>query len=113
MTVTHLDSFTFYLDAPTNVLLRGEVDAWDNTCQCATGPTLYERGATHTTRYHSGVGPYQPITFAPHGDNLTAGAQYVLVFTISKDNAADAPTAGIPGFVAVHAADLYPGGVWV
>jgi hypothetical protein len=27
-TVTHLDSFTFYVDAPANLLFRDEVYAW-------------------------------------------------------------------------------------
>jgi hypothetical protein len=57
--------------------------------------------------------PYEAITFRPGGIPLTVGAQCVLLVTISKDYAAVAPTAGIPGFVAVRAADVYPGGDWV
>ncbi|HEY6279977.1 MAG TPA: hypothetical protein VIX86_27105 [Streptosporangiaceae bacterium] len=117
-----LDSFTFYVQLPTNLIFRGEVYAWNpatgnqanNTSGNATGPALYKSSKMHTTSYNSGFGPFEPITFnIPDGIPLTAGAQYVLFFTISKDYAADAPTAGIPGFVGYTATDTYSGGDWV
>jgi hypothetical protein len=43
---------------------------------------------------------------------LTAGAQYVLFFTISRDYAANAGITDT-GFVAVTATDTYSGGDWV
>ena len=119
-TDTNLDSFTFYADLPTNLLFRGEVYAWDPTTLdpsnpyamgSATGPALYESGQMHTTSYDSGSAP-QPITFnIPGGLPLTAGAQYVLFFTTSRDYAANA-AANITdtGFVGYTATDTYSGG---
>jgi hypothetical protein len=120
-TDTRLDSFTFYVQLPTNLIFRGEVYAWDpttgnpanNTSGNATGPALYESGPMHTTSYNSGFGPFEPITFNTGGIPLTAGAQYVLFFTISRDYAANAPTAGIPGFAGITATDTYSGGDFV
>src|SRR6516164_7184635 len=75
MTDTVLDSFTFYLDLPTNLIFRGEVYAWDpNTLDpnnsfamgSATGPALYASGQMHTTSYGSGGSPH-PITFNIRG----------------------------------------------
>ena len=123
MTDTVLDSFTFYLDLPTNLIFRGEVYAWDpNTLDpnnsfamgSATGPALYASGQMHTTSYGMGFTP-QPITFnIPGGLPLTAGAQYVLFFTTSRDYAANA-AANITdtGFVGYTATDTYMGGDWV
>jgi hypothetical protein len=110
-TFTHLDSFTFYVDLPTNLIFRGEVYAWDNTCPCATGPAQYESGQTSTASYGAGYN-IQPITFKTGGIPLTAGAQYVLFFTISKDYAANAGVTGT-GFVAYVSTDPYLGGDWV
>jgi len=121
LTDTRLDSFTFYVDLPTNLLFRGEVYAWDpNTLDpnnpfamgSATGPALYASDQMHTTTYGSGFTP-QPITFnIPGGLPLTAGAQYVLFFTTSVDFAAN---AGITttSFVGYTASDTYSGGDWV
>jgi hypothetical protein len=129
---TVLDSFTFYVDLPTNAIFRGEVYAWTpNTVDLnnfyalgsATGPELWGSGQTSTTGY-SGTPPFTftPITFSPPGGiDLTAGAQYVLFFTISKDYAANAGTASACsppytpacGFVGITAGDTIPGGDWV
>jgi Pentapeptide repeats (8 copies) len=103
-TDTKLDSFTFYMKQPTGLLFRGEVYAWDNTANHATGSALYESSATHTT--DSTV--FQPITFNTGGINLTAGAHYVLFATISKDYAADAG-AGRGPWGAITT-DAYSGG---
>jgi hypothetical protein len=120
-TDTTLDSFTFYVDLPTNLIFRGEVFAWDPTTGNpaeftsgnATGPALYESGQMHTTSYNNGFKP-QPITFnIPDGLALTAGEQYVLFFSISKDYEANAPTAGIPGFTGYIATDAYSEGDFV
>jgi hypothetical protein len=111
-TDTALDSFTFYVDLPTTLTFRGEVYAWDNTLQHATGNALYESGQMHTTSYHQGFGPYEAITFNTGGIPLTAGAQYVLFFTISRDYAANAGITDT-AFVGVTAADTYSGGNWV
>ena len=120
-TDTTLDSFTFYVDLPTNLFFRGEVYAWDpNTTDpnnpyamgSATGPALYASGQMHTTSYGMGFTP-QPITFTiPGGLPLIAGAQYVLFFTTSMDFAAN---AGImtASFVGYTATDTYSGGDWV
>jgi hypothetical protein len=120
-TGTWLDSFTFYVQLPTNLLFRGEVYAWDPTTGNpadftsgnATGPALYESSAMHTTSYSGGFGPFEAITFNTGGIHLTAGAQYVLFFTISKDYAANAPTAGVAGFVGYIPTDAYSGGDFV
>jgi hypothetical protein len=120
LTDTKLDSFTFYVDLPTNLFFRGEVYAWDpNTLDpnnayamgSATGPALYASGQMHTASYGSGYTP-QPITFnIPGGLPLTAGMQYVLFFTTSMDFAANAGTSY--GFVGYTSADTYSGGDWV
>ena len=121
MTDTQLDSFTFYADLPTNLLFRGEVYLWDpNTTDpsnpfalgSATGPALYESGQMHTTSYGSGFTP-QPITFnIPGGLKLTAGAQYVLFFTTSRDFTANAGITAT-SFVGYTPTDTYTGGDWV
>jgi hypothetical protein len=119
-TDTVLHSFTVYADLPANLLFRGEVYAWNPTTVdpanpyalgSATGSALYESGQMHTTSYGSGSAP-QPITFnIPGGLPLTAGAQYVLFFTTSRDFAANA-AAGITdtGFVGYTLTDTYSGG---
>jgi len=119
-TDTVLHSFTFYADLPANLLFRGEVYAWNpNTVDpanpyasgSATGSALYESGQMHTSSYGSGLAP-QPITFNIRGGlPLTAGAQYVLFFTTSRDYAANA-AANITdtGFVGYTATDTYSGG---
>jgi hypothetical protein len=127
-TDTVLDSFTFYVDLPTNLMFRGEVYAWDpNTVDpnnpysmgTATGGALYESGQTHTTKYVNplplppSVNDFEPITFnIPGGLPLTAGAQYVLFFTTSRDYAANAGITAL-GYVGVTGADTYSDGDWV
>jgi len=119
-TDTVLDSFTFYVDLPTNLFFRGEVYAWDPTTSDpnnfamgnATGMALYASGQMHTTSYGSGFAP-QAITFTiPGGLPLTAGMQYVLFFTTSVDFTAN---AGITttSFVGYTSTDTYSGGNWV
>ena len=121
LTDTTLDSFTFYVDLPTNLIFRGEVYAWDpNTTDpnssfalgSATGSALYASGQMHTTSYGNppGTSP-RPITFnIPGGLPLTAGAQYVLFLTTSVDFAANAGITAI-GFVGyTGATDTYSGG---
>jgi hypothetical protein len=123
-TDTTLDSFTFYVDLPTNLIFRGEVYAWNPTTGDptaftqgnATGPALYGSSATHTTNYvnpPTSVNDFQLITFNTGGIPLTAGAQYVLFFTVSKDYQANAPTTGIPSFVGYTNTDTIPGGDFV
>jgi hypothetical protein len=92
-----LDSFTFYMRQPTGVKFRGEVYAWNNSSQRATGPALYESGQMHTT--NSGI--FQPITFPTGGINVTAGKQYVLFASVSKDYNL---SYGLPGgsWAAIH-----------
>jgi hypothetical protein len=128
-TDTKLDSFTFYLDLPTELMFRGEVYAWNNSptaCgsgPCATGQALYQSpSATQTTVYNPAPGSsqdFQPITFNTGGINLAAGQQYVLFVTVSVDWTAnagiDAGCGGCldnPGFIggAVPNTDSYSGG---
>jgi hypothetical protein len=120
-TDTALESFTFYVDLPTSLIFRGEVYAWDPstgnpanfTAGNATGPALYESGQTHTTSYGSGFSP-QPITFNTGGIPLTAGAQYVLFITVSRDYAANAVgPPGFAGYVPTGTPGEYPGGDFV
>jgi hypothetical protein len=130
-TDTKLDSFTFYVDLPTELLFRGEVYAWDNNCPCATGPALYESSATHTTAYDPSGNSFQPIAFNTGGITLAAGQQYVLFATVSNDwdanttiNASGCSSDG-PGCLdnfgywgaipSSPPADPYPGGnlVWI
>jgi hypothetical protein len=119
-TDTVLDSFTFYVDLPTNLIFRGEVYAWNpNTVDpnnpyalgSATGPALYESGQMHTTSYGSGF-TIQPFTFNTGGIPLTAGAKYVLFITTSRDYAANAGITSL-GWAGVTGTDTYSGGDWV
>jgi hypothetical protein len=130
-TDTKLDSFTFYVQLDPSVLFRGEVYAWDNTDQHATGPALYESSPMHTTCNTPSTPPcnssgFQPITLNTGGINLTAGAQYVLFVTVSKDWAANTATcvaqgpdlgscpvasSGQSGIIPNQ--DVYPGGDFV
>jgi hypothetical protein len=128
-TDTVLDSFTFYVDLPTNLMFRGEVYAWNPTTVdsnnpysmgTATGGALYESSSPmHTTQYVNplpippSVNDFQPITFnIPGGLPLTAGAQYVLFFTTSVDYTANTGITA-PGFVGVTGTDTYSAGDWV
>jgi hypothetical protein len=66
----------------------------------------------HTTSYGSGSAIH-PITFnIPGGLLLTAGAQYVLFFTTSRDYAANAGITAT-SFVGYTPTDTYSGGDWV
>jgi hypothetical protein len=120
-TDTKLDSFTFYLKFPTSFVFRGEVYGWDPNTQLATAP-VYESSPVQTT--DSTV--FQPITFHTGGiPPLTAGAQYVLFITISKNYAANAgicpslsmpPGCGIAGLLGSPTApptNAYSGGDFV
>jgi hypothetical protein len=121
-TDTRLNSFTFYVDLPTNLIFRGEVYAWDPTTPdpnnpyamgSANGPALYESGQMHTTSYGMGFN-IQPITFNTGGLPLTAGAQYVLFITTSRDYAANvAANITSTGFAGYTANDTYSDGDWV
>jgi hypothetical protein len=102
---TQLNSFSFEIRLPTAVLFRGEVYAWSGTQ--ATGPALFESAATHTTSATS----FQEITFNTGGVQLTAGQQYVLFASISKDYAADV-NAG-QGTWGSSLTDTYSGGQFV
>jgi len=119
-TDTVLDSFTFYVDLPTNLFFRGEVYAWDPTTSDpnnfamgnATGMALYASGQMHTTSYGSGFAP-QAITFTiPGGLPLTANTQYVLFITTSRDFAANAGITAT-SFFGYTPTDTYSGGDWV
>jgi hypothetical protein len=117
-TDTTLDSFTFYVDLPTDLTFQGEVYAWDpNTLDqnnpyamgSATGPELFNTGRMNTTSYDPTGMTIQPITFnIPGGLPLIAGNQYVLFFTTSKDANACVPENR--GFVGYTATDTYSGG---
>jgi predicted outer membrane repeat protein len=120
-TDTNLDSFTFYADLPTNLTFRGEVYAWNPatvdpanpySMGSATGPALYESGPMHTTSYGAGSAIHPITVNIPGGLPLTAGAQYVLFFTTSRDYAAN---AGITAnsFFGYTPTDTYSGGDWV
>jgi hypothetical protein len=108
-TDTALDSFTLYVDLPTTLTFRGEVYAWDNTLQHATGNALYESGQMQTTSYGSGFA-IQPITFNTGGIPLTAGKQYVLFITTARDTPSPVPYNPYYGFYGTTVTDTYTGG---
>ena len=81
-----LNSFTFYVKTPTNLIFRPFDYAWDGNK--ATGAGLYEGPDTHTTEPNA----FQPTTIHTGGVTVTLGHQYVLFFSISKDSAADEGT---------------------
>jgi hypothetical protein len=90
------------------MIIRGEVYAWDNTLQHATGQALYESGQVQTTDSTS----FQTITFNTGGIPVTANAQYVVFITVSRDYALNAGTGnGIVG--STGAQDTYTGGDFV
>lgn len=80
-----LESFTFYLEVPSALTFRAYVYAWSG--EKATGPQLYESPDLHTSE----EGVYQPITVDTGGVSVTPGEQYVLFFSVSNDQAEDAP----------------------
>lgn len=99
-----LNSFTFYMSLPSDLLFRGEVYAWDDTNHVVTGSAMYESAPMHTDT--SGV--LQAVTFNTGGIPLTAGAKYILFATISKDYSADSTTGW--GSWAYVGSDAYAGG---
>jgi hypothetical protein len=106
-TDTVLDSFTFYVDLPTDVIIRGEVYLWGGTNP--TGSALYESGPTSTTMYGNGSNMH-PITFNTGGINLTANTQYILFITTTRD--APSPPSYYPnyGWYGTTITDTYTGG---
>jgi PEP-CTERM motif len=87
-----LQSFTFYLEGTATLQFQAEVYAWSgnlvggNGPQGATGPALFTSapislGATG--------GAFVPVTVNTGGVTLTAGANYVALFTISGPNPTD------------------------
>ena len=86
---TALTSFSFWInDQGTVITFRGEVYAWDAVNSRATGSALYESAPVST----SGGSTYQQFTFSiPGGVPVTAGQQYVIFATTSRDQ------AGAPG----------------
>lgn len=99
-----LSSFTFYMSLPSSLLFRGEVYAWDDTNDVATGSALYESPPMHTDASHV----MQAVTFDTGGVQLIPGAKYILFATVSKDAAADAQAGS--GSWAFVGSDVYPGG---
>ncbi|MGH9046343.1 MAG: IPT/TIG domain-containing protein [Acidimicrobiales bacterium] len=81
-----LDSFTFELNVPTALVFRAYVYAWNGTE--ATGSALYEGPNMTTTE----EGAFQPVTVNTGGISVTTGEQYVLFFSISKNQVADEGT---------------------
>jgi hypothetical protein len=73
-----LDSFSFYMDLPSNLTFSGYVFQWNGSS--ATGPELFKSVATTTT----GSGTFEHITFDTGGLALTAGQQYVLFASTSE-----------------------------
>jgi hypothetical protein len=105
---TNLTSFTFYMEQPspgTRLTFRGEVYAWMNGE--ATGSALWESPPVSLTA----TGVFQPITFNPPSIPVTAGAQYVLFATISRDYTSDSRSATLIWGAIGH--DVYPGGYFV
>lgn len=80
--VTRLRSFTLSPREPTSFMFRGFVFAWNGSE--ATGPQLFESGDLHTTT----GGTFQPFTIETDVP-VTAGAQYVVFLSQTKDEAAD------------------------
>jgi hypothetical protein len=119
-TDTKLDSFTFYLDLPTNLTFRGEVYAWTPgttdpnnpyAVGSATGPALWESGPMQTASFGN-CNNMHAFTFNTGGINLTANTQYVLFITTSRDPANAGITAtGCLGVTGAN--DTYSGGDWV
>lgn len=102
--VTRLDTFGFRLQVPTTLSFRAEVYAWNGSR--ATGPALYEGPVTSTTDGNV----FQRILVNTGGITVTPGAQYVLFFSSSKDNAGHSGR-GIWGMINNN--NAYTGGTFV
>jgi hypothetical protein len=89
-----LTSFTFYLNLPDTLTFRAEVYAWDGTK--ATGPALYESAPMHT----GGSAAFEATTFGTGSLELTAGAQYILFASVSRDYAASSGTGSWGAFAS-------------
>ena len=103
---TTLSSFTFQMQLPTTVVIRGEVFAWDAATSRATGASLYESPVTSTTQGAA----FEAVTFTiPAGIPVIPGQQYVIFASTSKDQAG-ASGSGVWGGLA---SDAYAGGAFV
>lgn len=89
-----LKSFTFEMLAPTGLVFRPYVYAWDGTK--ATGPALYEGLDMHTADENA----MQSFTVETGDVRVTPGAQYVLFLSASNDQAQDEST-GFEGFLPI------------
>lgn len=98
-----LSSFSFEMNLPSTVAMRGEVYAWDGTK--ATGPALFESSPVST----SGSGNFELITFNAGGVALTPGQKYVLFASTSRDQAGHSGTGSWQYFNG----DFYSGGSFV
>ena len=78
--VTQISSFSFRIKAPTTLAFRGEIYAWDGAK--ATGAALYDSAPVSTTN----ATIFEAISFTTGGTSVTAGQQYVLFASSSKDN---------------------------
>jgi hypothetical protein len=87
-----LEDFGFEIEAPADMLFRGEVYAWNGSE--AVGPSLFESAATHT----AGTGNFELITFDTGGVQLSAGQQYVFFVSVSRDFSADS-NVFVPGLL--------------
>jgi hypothetical protein len=76
-----LESFSFEMKLPTELVFRGEVYAWDKSSLEPTGNALFESSTTSTTDNTV----YQKITFSTGGIRLEARHKYVLFATTLKD----------------------------
>jgi hypothetical protein len=119
-TDTVLDSFTFYVDLPTDVTFRGEVYAWTPgtldpnnafAMGSATGGQVWQGGPMNTTSFGA-CSNMHAVTFNTGGVNLNANTQYVLFITTSADTAANA-SATDTGCLGTTPTDTYTGGDWV
>lgn len=80
-TDTVLQNFTFYMQQETSCTFRGYVYAWNGNR--AVGPELYESLRMQTSQGIS----FEAVTFSiPGGLLLTAGSQYVLFASISRES---------------------------
>lgn len=106
-----LQSFTFHLDVPTDVPLRGAVYAWDETTQSVTGAALWSGAAQSTAGYDPGAHAFEGVTFDTGGIDLRAGEHVVAFVTTLEDPSSD------PGFGFAAArwggSDAYAGGHFV
>jgi hypothetical protein len=123
---TMLDSFTFYVDLPSDVTFRGEVYAWTPgttnpsdpyAMGSATGGQVWQSGPMNTTSFGKCFNMHA-VTFNTGGVNLNANTQYVLFITTSADTAANASVTdtgclGVTPPSWQGGIDTYTGGDWV